>query len=630
VAKAFGLALASGAGLVVALGLCIPTARGDAKRTTISVDEIKEGMKGYGLTVFHGYQPERFDVEVIGVLHNFRPAQDLILVKTPHPRLNVTKNVQGMSGSPIYLDGRLAGAYAYSLRTFMIEPVAGITPIAPMLAELHRPIPPGFWPLEGRPPLPTSPGATGRRHASLGPTRYDGTPGSYDLAAHAKQLAARFGTLGDPSRGFVSAGTPLLVAGMSRGAVAAITPLLAPLGLDVLQAGGGQGSNDPNAPTHFVDGGSLGVQMARGDVSMFGFGTVTHMEGNRLCGFGHPMMNAGDTAIPTAIPRVLWIYASEQHSFKVGEPARSLGALVNDRQSAVVVDENKHAPTFPIHIDVRGAVGAPKTSWNVDVAEERFMSATLSAAVLASAVEATTSERRDVSWTMHSRVAIAGHSPVELDDFGVAIGGMPDTGDFLSSRAVRVVGDALNNPWENVHVEGIRSTLEVHYQRDVLRLRGIDVLDPVVDAGEKVRVLLHLRPFSGPEVVRAAEIAVPPELAGPPGEAGKEVEVEVVPGYDVAPDVARPENLDQLLANATRQSLLPRSVVLQIKMPTQGVAFFGHVAPRLPGFALDALRPTTSDVAPEVIASYVRSIVPVDHYVDGKDNFKIKVRAKLR
>ncbi len=580
-------------------------------------------MKGYGLTVFHGYTPERFDVEVIGVLHNFRPAQDLILVKTPHPRLNVTKNVQGMSGSPIYFDGRLAGAYAYSLRTFMIEPVAGITPIAPMLTELHRPIPPGFWPLEGAPPLPT--GGGGRAlHEGRGVTQFDGTPGSYDLAAHAKELASRFGALGDPSRGIVSAGTPLMVSGLTQHAIAAISPLLSPLGLEVLQAGGSQSAPDPAAPTHFVDGGSLGVQMARGDVSMFGFGTVTKMEGTRLCGFGHPMMNAGDTAIPAAIPRVSWIYASEQHSFKVGEAARSLGALVNDRQSAVVVDETKHAPTFPLHIDVRGVVGAPKTSWNVEVAEEKFMSPTLAAAVLSSAVEATTSERRDVSWTMHSRVVIHGHAPIELDDFGVAVGGMPDTGDWLSSRAVRAVGDALNNPWENVHVDGITSTLELHYQRDVLRLRGVDVLDPIVDAGQKARVVLHLRPFSGPEIRRAAEIAIPPELVG------RELDVDVLPGYEVVPDVAPPDNLDQLLANATRQALRPKSVVLQIKMPTQGVAFFGHVAPRLPAFALDALRPTTSDVAPEVIASYVRVVVPVDQYVDGHDKFKIKVRANVR
>src|SRR4029079_16170123 len=143
---------------------------------------IKDGMKGYGLTVFKGTEPERFDVEVSGGLHNLRPSQELILVKTPHPRLNITKNVKGMSGSPIYLDGRLAGAYAYSWASFQVEPVAGVTPIAPMLTELNRPIPPGFWPQQGGGPLPgPPPGPPGiplPSHASLGSTSFDGLPGS--------------------------------------------------------------------------------------------------------------------------------------------------------------------------------------------------------------------------------------------------------------------------------------------------------------------------------------------------------------------------------------------------------------------------------------------------------------------
>jgi hypothetical protein len=320
----------------------------------------------------------------------------------------------------------------------------------------------------------------------------------------------------------------------------------------------------------------------------------------------------------------MWIYASEQHSFKVGESARILGALVNDRQSAIVVDETKRAPMFPLHIEIKGVTGAPKTSWNVAIAEEKFMSAGLAATLLGSALEATLSDRRDITWTMHSRVAIRGHAPIELDDFGVAVGGMPDASDWLQSHAIHALGEAINNPWEEIHVDGVQATLEVRYERDVWRLRGIDLLDPIVDAGEKARVVLHLRPFTGAEVTRTAEITIPPELAG------RDVDLEVVPGYEVVPDVAAPENLDQLLANATRQTLRPRSIVLQIKMPTQGVTFAGHVAPRLPAFALDALRPTTSDVAPEVIASYVRSVVPVDQYIDGRDKVKIKVRAKLR
>lgn len=620
--------IAIAVGLGVGLFATLPLAHGDAKSPTIGVDEIKEGMKGYGLTVFHGYEPERFDVEVIGVLHNFRPSQDLILVKTPHPRLNITKNVQGMSGSPIYFDGRLAGAYAYSLRTFMTEPVAGVTPIAPMLTELHRPIPPGFWPLEGRAPLPagqTPPPAPKPRADASDPMRWDGVPGEYDALAHAKQIGDRIGYR-DDGRGIVPVATPLLAAGFGDKAMAMLRQIYSPMGLEPLQAGGG---TTPVAaagaiPSHFVDGGSLGVQLARGDISLMGLGTVTHVEGTRLCGFGHPMMSAGDTAMPTALGRVLWIYASDQHSFKVGEAVKPLGTLVNDRQSAVVVDETKTAPTFPIHVAVKGVTGAVRLDWHAEASEDKFSSASLTATVLGGVVEATIGDRRDLTWTMHSKLAIRGHGTIALDDFGVAIGGMPDAGEFFQARIVRALGDSLNNPWENTHIDGVEATLSVEYGRDVLRLRGVDVLDPVVDAGEKARFVLHLRPFSGNEVTKTVELTIPPELAG------KDVEVEVLPGYDVAPDVAAPETLDQLLRNATRQSFRPQSVVLQVKTPAQGVAFDGKVAPALPRFALDALRPATTTVAPEPFASYARSITAVDAYIEGRDKVKIRVRPKLR
>jgi hypothetical protein len=614
-------------GLGVGLFATLPLAHGDAKSPTIGVDEIREGMKGYGLTVFHGYEPEKFDVEVIGVLHNFRPSQDLILVKTPHPRLNITKNVQGMSGSPIYFDGRLAGAYAYSLRTFMTEPVAGVTPIAPMLTELHRPIPPGFWPLEGRAPLPagqTAPPPKPRADASDA-MRFDGAPGEYDALAHAKQISDRIGYR-DDGRGIVPVSTPLLVAGLGDKALGMLRQVFAPMGLEPLQAGGG---TTPAAaagaiPSHFVDGGSLGVQLTRGDVSMMGLGTVTHVEGTRLCGFGHPMMSAGDTAMPTALGRVLWIYASDQHSFKVGEAVKPLGTLVNDRQSSVIVDETKVAPTFPVHVVVKGVNGAVRLDWHVEAAEDKFSSASLAATVLGGITEATIGDRRDLTWAMHSKLAVRGHGTVELDDFGVAIGGMPDAGEWFQARVVRTLGDSLNNPWENVHIDGIESTLTVDYGRDVLRLRGVDVLDPVVDAGEKARFVLHLRPFSGNEVTKTVELPIPAELAG------RDVEVEILPGYDVGPDLAAPESLDQLLRNSTRQSFRPQSVVVQVKTPAQGVAFDGMVAPVLPRFALDALRPQSTTVAPEPFQAYARTITAIDTYLEGRDKVKIKVRPKLR
>lgn len=618
------------AGLLAGLGLTIPLARGDAKPKTIPVSEIKDGMKGYGLTVFKGTEPERFDVEVVGVLKNFRPSQELILVKTPHPRLNVTKNVRGMSGSPIYLDGRLAGAYAYSWAAFQVEPVAGVTPIAPMLAELHRPIPPGFWPLEGGAPLPRGakpdPKHASTEPAAPSPLGFQGTPGSYDVEKHAEQLAARMNAGVDPSRPVVPAATPLMLAGMSDRSMALVRKLFAPMGLEPVQAGGGGGSSaqDPTAPMHYVNGGGLGVQMARGDVSFMGLGTVTHVEGNLVSGFGHPMMEAGVLALPAAIGRVHWIFASDQHSSKIGEAARPLGALVQDRQSSIVVDEARQAPVFPLSVEIRGAPGIPKKSWNVEIAEDKFMSSSLSASVLGSVVDASVNERRDVTWRLVSKLKVRNHGTIELEDFGVASGGMPDAGDLAHSKIARAVGEVLNNPWENTHVDGVESVLTVDYARELWRLRGVDLLDPVVDAGQPVRVRVHLVPFVGPEVTKVLETKIPEELAG------KDVDVEIVPGYQVAPDLAAPQTLGELLANSTKQSVLPRSLVVQYRLKSQGVAYKGHVAERLPPFALDALRPVSSDVAPDPFGAYARSIVPMERYVDGADRVRVKVRPVLR
>src|SRR5262245_10637398 len=157
---------------------------------TMSLSEVKPGMKGHGMTVFAGTNPERFDIEVISTLHNFRPNQDLILIKTPnHPRLDIARTVAGMSGSPIYLNNKMIGAYAYGWM-FGSEPIAGVTPIKSMLEELARPIPKTLVPRGGS-PLPTSGGAAPPRGPSRGARVFRGASDAYALADHAKQLADR-------------------------------------------------------------------------------------------------------------------------------------------------------------------------------------------------------------------------------------------------------------------------------------------------------------------------------------------------------------------------------------------------------------------------------------------------------
>jgi hypothetical protein len=201
-------------------------------------------MKGYGLTVFEGTKPERFGVEVLNIVKNWRTRQDAILIKTFHPRLDVVNVVSGMSGSPIYIDGKMIGAYAYG-PNFGKEPVAIVTPINNMLADLERPLPKSIfgWPLEPLSPPHTirKPGQPEARldRVESAATLYAGNVGGYDLYEHARELRDRTPMSKSDSGGVRRVGTRLLLGGMGDLATGMARELLAPLGLDPLQAGGG-------------------------------------------------------------------------------------------------------------------------------------------------------------------------------------------------------------------------------------------------------------------------------------------------------------------------------------------------------------------------------------------------------
>lgn len=622
-ARLVPLSILAGAVASVAVGAGVAHAIPDPS-DIMPASEVKPGMKGYGLTVMSGTTPEKFDVEVISTLHNFRPNQDLFLIKTPHPRLNITRTVAGMSGSPIYLNGKMIGAYAYGW-LFGVEPIAGVTPIKSMLEDMARPVPRTLFPAGGA-PLPRADAgslAPGRRssHAFLG------APESYDLGAHAKQLAARSAsTITAPDgAGLARASTPILLGGVSGAALKVASDLLTPLGLDPLQAGGGGGrAQDPNAPTKFVDGGGIGVELVRGDVSAMGLGTVTRVAGDRLVAFGHPMLGGGIEALPTAIAKVHWILASQNRSFKIGEAARPLGALVNDRQSAIVVDSSVTAPTFPIKLQIQGVDGAPKTSWNMEVSHDQFMAPAFTAMALGSALEETTAERRDMTWRAVSRVKVKKHGSINVLDFGSGNGNPVGADDLVRGRLAKAIGSILNNPWEPVAIEGVETTVKVTFQRDVYHLRGAKVLETEIDAGQPVHVRLSLQPFQGKAESKVIEIKVPAELAG------RDVDIDLAPGYEVDRPLPTADSVDELMANLQAVTFDPESIVATFRLRESAAAYHGKIASRLPPGALDTLRPCSASDAPEIFTAQVQTAIPLKRFLVGHDSVKVSVRPVLR
>ena len=590
--------------------------------TTIDVSKIRPGMKGFGLTVFRGTQPERFAVEVIDVIHNFKPSQDMILVRTDHPLLDRAKVVAGMSGSPIYLEGRLAGAYAYGW-AFEADPVAGVTPIKNMLRELRRPLDPEIWDILG-----TFPGRS-RRTAHTRRTRrlaHQAVLSPYLGRKRRDALWALRQAAPPPPEDthLTRAQTPLMLAGFDATATDVLRRALAPYSLLPLQAGGG-GPRAKGATTHasYVDGGAIGVQLMRGDINATAVGTVTHVAGQRLIGFGHPMMNVGQTAMPTTTAEVIHVLSSLRRSFKMARPLSPRGAMVHDRQSAIVVDSQMRAQTIPVHLKVEGASGAPRTEWNLEVASGRTLTPALVFTGLLNALQATTAGSSDVFFRAASSVSIPGHGKVGFVDEGHLPGGAAGASVLARMRVFSAIEAAYGNPFERARIDGVDITLNVANRDDVALIVDAAVAHQEVEPGKQVDVYVTLRRYDGAEEVKRIPLAIPYSAAG-----GK-LEIEIASGEQVRIERPKPRNLDDLLAGL-KEEYPATSLILSTKLPSKGLRTRGHVVRRLPGSVLDALQGQSDSDKPMMFSTKQHKEVPLGRVVYGQAKLKLEVREEPR
>lgn len=604
----------------------------EAQSSTIPIDEIVPGMRGYGLTVFRGTQPERFDVEVIDVLHNFMPDQALILVRTTHPILEQANTVGGMSGSPIYLNGRLAGAYAYGWQ-FGKAPVAGVTPIANMLAEIDRPLDPTIWRAIGAEPLPyaaplkkqkqphtKTPPQSPHAHLGnyLGQQRRMAWSGLRDYAEQLANVPTRVSEYGAPQR----ASTPILVGGLDPDVTALLSRELAPFGLDPVQAGGGS-SNAQTTPTRmpYVDGGAIAVQLMRGDITANGVGTVTHVRGNRLVAFGHPMLNAGQVALPTANARVVHVLASQMRSFKLSEALTPHGSLIHDRQAAIVVDTDLQAQTVPLTVKVQGVEGATRTTWHMELANHRLLTPMLALSATMNALKSTASDMSDMVFTAVCKITLQGRAPIEVTDIGFS--GMGLSAAVGRMRLFSVLEAAYSNPFERARVLDLEVNLNVRFARDVMTIESAAIASDEVDPGRPAFVHVTLRPFDGPPETRIVEVPIPASAAG------QTLEIAIEAGDDVQPELPLPRNLNDLLRNVT--SGWPATTLLvSTKLPDGGLRLQGHVVTGLPASAMDALRLRNASAPSLTQATQRRLQVPIGKVLYGNAKLKLKVRDTAR
>jgi len=584
------------------------------------LSDVKAGMVGEARTVFQGTKPEPFKVRVVSILRNFLPKQDVILIRAEDPRVEHSGIVAGMSGSPVYIDGKLVGAVAYAW-SFAKEPLGGVTPIETMLAERQRPRRSGKEVLaEGWSAPDTSPKAVRASdggqvpHASL-------TPRSEGPAALARGLglppAAPTLATGEPR--LLRASVPLSVSGFTARAVAELGDQLAPTGLVPLQAGGGRKPGPP-AAGRVEPGSAIGVELVRGDMSTVATGTVTYVDGRSVLAFGHPLFGIGEVYLPMVDAQIHAFLPSLAQSFKMSSPLNEVGTLVQDRQSCIVGDLDARSTMLPIDVRVSGP-GVEPRRFHAEIARNRRLTPMLTSLVVSNAIADAEPDVTDMVVTVTSKVGVKGYTPLELRDQIFSPEGVSSRA-LSMSRGLRAMGDLMFNPFEPIVLDRVDVDVRVEYRRDVAEIIGVSLPGQEVRAGDTVPLRVTLRPYAGKEYTETVPVVIPRTVAG------EVIKIEVASGSLVRPDVPQAESLSVYIDNM-RKYYGASTIVATLQTADAGASLRGRLIQGLPASAMDTLRPSHQTKRADSYSVADRTVYPMKQLVSGKQDIQILVKSDV-
>jgi len=528
-----------------------------AAPATLPFSEVRTGMKGTGRTVFHGETVESFDVEIVGLLPNIGPGQDLILGRCTGGPLGETGILAGMSGSPVTIDGKLVGAIAYSWG-FSKDAIAGITPIGEMLAVGKR---------ENAAARTARPAALLPWSDALAALRTPAASGAF-LVSRLAALAARPAGASSP--------IPLSVSGFDPAGWARIAPDLTQAGFLPLQSGSA-GVKPAAMAEKFQPGSAVGVKLVRGDVDMTATGTVTWVEGDSLYAFGHPLYGLGDVDLPLTGAKVETLLASVNQSAKIAVPLEESGAFRQDRASAIYGRLGVTPRMLPVRLQMTDGSGE-RRQYAFDVVDDPLLSPLLFYASMNGILG--TIERTFGSATVRLRegsvIKVDGTEDVRLDNLFAGDGATSDASG-LSAFLLYLV---MNNEWSSPHVSGINLMLDYEREPRTSTVRRVTLDRYRLKAGSAVTARVYLAPYRGTERVITREIEIPEET--PPGpltlQFGDAAAMSRAEDQD-APIV--PRTLDQLVTLVNRLKRNDRLYVVASR-PDNGVFLGGARLPNLP------------------------------------------------
>jgi hypothetical protein len=454
---------------------------------TLPITQIHAGMRGVAYTVFQGTKPEAMEVEVLGVLKNANgPRGDVILVRLGGAKAEYNGVVAGMSGSPVYFDGKLAGAVAFRIGEFSKEPIAGVTPIAEMLEISALDQSPAAIPVDVK--------------TAAQPSRKVSSPGVesesiQDFANYLKPIE-----------------TPLVFDGFSEDVVRRFAPQFASAGIVPVM---GVGSvSDAKQPEPIEPGSAVSAILVRGDMDIAATCTVTYMDAEHLLACGHPLMQFGMVDLPMTKAQVLATLPSPLNAFKIVNATEPIGAFVQDRHNGILGEFGKSAAMIPVSLTIHA--GSNAKQFHYEVLNNARLSPVAMMATVFNALHGVNEYGEETTYHMSGTINVNGYPDVALQDmFATLDGGQP--GAMLAAMSL---GERFSRIYENPYsmpaVRGVQLDFEIVHDRRWARLENARTDVTEARPGDEIVIEAMLRPYRGESIVQQIHVRIPTSApAGP-------------------------------------------------------------------------------------------------------------------
>jgi hypothetical protein len=576
------------------------------------VDDVRPGMKGQGRTVVKGTKIESFDAEVIGVLKNTSPGRDMVLCRLSGLNLDKTGVIAGMSGSPVYIDNKLLGAVAYAW-PYGKEPIAGVTPFSQMHGFVES--------FERRDMAEQSKSErVGLKNSiHVGDRDYDSVTVASGFDAPSKA--------DDDSLLMLPLRAPIAATGFTPTSLGVLRDSLRGSGLVPMQGGG--------APAHVAEeekdvtlqpGAALAVTLVRGDFDLTGIGTVTHIEGDRVYGWGHPFMSIGSCDLPLMTGFIHTIYPRQSVSFKMGSPLKTVGVINADVSTGIAGWIGRTPDMLPMKMTVIRNDSAKRT-FQVEMARQRSLMGSIVFTCLINSVDMEGDLPEEMTAELEARFEIEDHDDIVVKD---TFSGASFSGNRAPSNLYSQLGSIISllnqNPYKPVRVKRIECTTRILPGR---KTADVDAIEPVSETyapGETVQLSVFVRPYRGERERLPISLKLPDDL--PEGAYSLTICDDLNNArLDIRdnPILSNPQTVEQILDTIKVQTAAKRTnLVVRLPLRDTGVALEGKALPQLPPSMVQVLSNTRRGSA-QALSSALVSRQKTDWILSGSDTVKIVV-----